>query len=272
MTRWMRLKPDVSPSHFLEQLRQLINDGRALRGFGVGPGGFIDLHRRYLDWTENVEFVLRTNSLDPSLAVLLQSERHWAIRRLLVEDVSVRPVPMVQGEVELQLDVLDQLSDELCRRLKALEFGSGRVAVVDTNLLLHYLPPEQIKWLELVGADHVQLLVPLRVIEELDEKKYSARAEKMRLRARRVLSHLKELLADGDKINVGIELTVFLDQGREGPVDADQEILDNALEARQFTSRDVCLVTGDTGMRLRARSLGLPTISMPDDYLRENLS
>lgn len=50
--------------------------------------------------------------------------------------------------------------------------------MIDTNVRLEHLPPEQVKWSEVVKASLVRLVIPLRVLEELDEKKYTARDDK----------------------------------------------------------------------------------------------
>jgi hypothetical protein len=51
---------------------------------------------------------------------------------------------------------------------------------------------------------------------------------------------------------------VPIDPGpRNRPEDADEEVLNTCRELSLLSSQDVTLVTGDTGMRLRAQALRL---------------
>jgi predicted ribonuclease YlaK len=58
--------------------------------------------------------------------------------------------------------------------------------VLDTNSLLHYEPPESISWAKIAWHSPVRLVIPLRVLEEVDAKKYSTN-RRLRDRARSVL-------------------------------------------------------------------------------------
>lgn len=58
--------------------------------------------------------------------------------------------------------------------------------MVDTNVLLQFQPPDQINWTELLHVAAVRLVIPLRVIEELDTKKHG-RSQKLSERARELL-------------------------------------------------------------------------------------
>jgi hypothetical protein len=49
------------------------------------------------------------------------------------------------------------------------------------------------------------------------------------------------------------------------PGDADTEILETAHDLRRLSGRPVTIVTGDTGMALRAETEGIPSVAMPED-------
>ena len=119
------------------------------------------------------------------------------------------------------------------------------LTVLDTNVLLHYQPPDKVNWQEVVKESQIRLVLPLRVIEELDEKKYLAR-EQLADRARRLLSQLWSLLKD----NAGAPVML------------------NLCRDLQSVKQLVVLVTGDTGMSLRAASYGICVVSMPERYRR----
>jgi hypothetical protein len=52
---------------------------------------------------------------------------------------------------------------------------------------------------------------------------------------------------------------------RSRPSDADEEILTLCAELPQLTGAAVTLITGDTGMRLRARAQGTAVATIPDN-------
>jgi len=180
----------------------------------------------------------------------------------------------VNSEVSEQVTWIEGLVGHLNCMAVRLAAAPGVVTVLDTNVLLHYQPPEQVEWAKVTGVtgvDPVRLVLPLRVIEELDEKKYTARPD-IRDRARRLLSDLWGRLAGtaGGPVllreNVTIEVPV--DEGdRARPLDADQEVLDTCEQLRNVGQR-VILVTGDTGLSLRAIAARLTVVRMPDTYLR----
>lgn len=148
--------------------------------------------------------------------------------------------------------------------------------MLDTNSLLHYEPPESIPWTNIVGRSPVRLVIPLRVIEEVDAEKYSP-SRRLRDRARSVLPHIADrvgLWGDSVPLAEGVTLEVLVEPGRrERPEDADEEILDICRELWDFSGRPeggVTLVTNDIAMRLRADAIGgIKPISLPEAYLRD---
>ena len=143
--------------------------------------------------------------------------------------------------------------------------------MLDTNVLLHYLPVDQIPWPDIVGHQNVRLVIPLRVIEEIDAKKYAKRPD-LAKRARNLLPALERMFGQAGapgRVTDGVTIEVPVDSGpRDRPADADEEILDTCRELGQFAGQPVTLVTGDTGMRLRAQAHGIATSTLPDKYLR----
>jgi predicted ribonuclease YlaK len=97
-------------------------------------------------------------------------------------------------------------------------------------------------------------VLPRRVVEELDQKKYTARDD-LADRTRRLLSQLPTQLVptkggpaplrDGVTIEIPVD-----DEPRARTLDGDQEVLDTCRELRSCGQRFV-LVTGDTGMTMR---------------------
>jgi predicted ribonuclease YlaK len=120
----------------------------------------------------------------------------------------------------------------------------------------------------------VRLLIPLRVIEELDAKKYSGRPD-LAKRARRILPQLEGLLrrAAAGQLAADVTVGVPIDPGpRLRPGDADEEILRTAQELGQLGGKRVTIVTGETAMLIRSDALGLHAVKLGDQYVRKPLS
>jgi hypothetical protein len=230
---------------------------------------FTTLQNNYLGWVTIAERQLRNIYTDPSVWNALHSDRYWTIRSLTQD--SPRPFELMDTEARHQAERLRGLADRLKKFIDRLNAAPGQLTVLDTHDLLHYEPPREVDWLTVVNAPEVRLVLPLRVIEELDEKKYTARNE-IADRARRVLSQLREQLAATAgapttlRDRVTIEVPVD-DEPRRTTLDADYEILEICKDL-QAGDQPAVLVTGDTGMHIRAVAMGLRVIKMPDKYLR----
>ena len=120
--------------------------------------------------------------------------------------------------------------------------GTDHLAVMDTNAFLHYRLFNQVDWSEVVGSSAVRLVVPLRVIDELDLKKAARRSE-LRGRARTILRHLEGHLESGE-VRPGVRLDVVglaeldPDTYRQPELAADVEILD-VCEGSEPTLRKI---------------------------------
>lgn len=238
------------------------------QGVGAQPTAMLALRDAYLSWVEATEVQLQSISLDPAVVSALHTPRYWRIRSL-GEDP--RPFPLVDAEISQQVAGLQSLLDDLTDRISRLASAPGHLIVLDTNILLEFLPPDQVNWPDVVGVKPVRLVVPLRVIEELDAKKY-ARREDLASRARRILPRLESAIGRGGvpgQLAADVTLEVLVDPGpRYRPMDADEEIIDICRELRQLSGQTVTLVTGDTAMRLRADAQAIPVLAMPASYGR----
>lgn len=118
----------------------------------------------------------------------------------------------------------------------------------------------------------MRLIVPLRVIEELDILKYDQRRQDRAERARRVLPQLEAAVGTAgasSELRPGTTIEVLIEPSpRYRPTDADEEILETCRELQQYGSRSVSLVTADAAMRLRAQALNMSAIRMPSQYAR----
>lgn len=262
------LRDGIQPADAERRLRETATQGRNLVGSSAGQA--VSIHQNnFLAWVGIAETQLRNVFIDPIAWERLYDERHWQIYGLT--QASPRGIELMNTAATVQAAWLDELADRVKRLADRLVAAPGQLTVVDTHVLLHFLPPEQIDWPSVVGTPTVRLVLPLRVVEELDEKKYTARDD-LADRARRLLSQLRTQLAPtaGAPTSLQAEVTIEVPVG-DGPrrrtVDADQEILDTCRELKSGGG-PVVLVTDDTGMTLRAVSTGIQVIPMPEHYLR----
>ena len=225
----------------------------------------------YVRWVAGVDQLLESRLLDSTLRDGLRGRAYWEIRNLTEQ--SLRGPELISDEVRVQCRALERLAERLETRSKRLSAMPGTRAVLDTHVLLHFLPVEQIDWSSFIPGEKVRLVLPLRVIEELDEKKYGRRDD-LAGSARGVLTALRRQLASSNGAPVavagreGVTIEVPIeDEPRRRLLDADQEILDECVDFKSF-GQAVVLVTDDCGLDLRAHALGLEVIPMPIKYVR----
>lgn len=267
------LKDGVQPTQAIETLTARIRAAQNLPG-SVSRGGLTPdadasyLDRRqadYIDWAEVTEGQLSNVTHDPEVLTLPYTSAYYEIRALTPS--SPRAVAFIDAEAARQRQELEALREDLQRRLDRALAAPGAIAILDTNVLLHHQLPDSVAWREVVGQESVRLVIPLRVIEELDKKKYST-SDKLRARARERLPKLYAMVgSDGAPKSLKDghgTIEVFIEPGpRRRPADADTEILETAHDLRRLSGQRVTIVTGDTAMRLRAEAEGIATVEMP---------
>jgi hypothetical protein len=263
-----RLHEGTNLTMAVGQLSECVTKGRDLASSSGGEDEGHHLNR-YLTWAGATEAQLRNVFTDLAILHHLRTTAYWAIRNALFQPFRV--TQLINTEATEQASWLEALTYQLQALDRRLDAAPGQAMVLDTNVLLHYEPPWEVAWPTVVRQDEVRLIVPLRVIEELDEKKYTSRAD-LADRARRLLSRLWGSLGESAgapvplRENVTIEVPV--EEGRRVRAsDADEEILESCEQLRNV-GRPAILVTGDTGMSLRAKARRLEVIPMPEKYLR----
>jgi rRNA-processing protein FCF1 len=148
--------------------------------------------------------------------------------------------------------------------------GPGYPVIVDSNVLLQCQRLDNVSWRPEL-KDEARLMIPLRVMEEIDGKKYGD-SKRLRSIARELLPWLDSLFPDGNpgpvrmREDATLEL-VLADRPRYKPDDADEEVLDLTHEVQRFVGR-AKLMTADTGVRIRARSEGLDVLFIPTAWKR----
>jgi rRNA maturation endonuclease Nob1 len=206
---------------------------------------------------------------DPTWVSRLHSEEYWRIRE--ITGSTYRPSPLVHAEVERVLVWIEEEArtlEWLAMEEKITDPDAMR-AVLDTNVFLHYLPLTDVPWPEVLGSTRVRIVVPIRVISELDEHKN--RGGKRGDRAGKRLKMLQSLTVGKGRSPLDVRANTTLQILLHPPnhmalPQADAEILMRASYLAGLPGGQVCLVTGDLSMQMRAESSGLKVLQLGDEY------
>ena len=170
-----------------------------------------------------------------------------------VRDVNLDTMPhgVLNHEIDVWLDRLNEMISELNRLQRFIE-RPGLIVVPDTSTFIEGVYFTELNWQELADVDQrepVRLVVPILVVEELDELKRAR--DRTRDRARSVLRRLWDLNSDAKQAalipgNRPVTVEVLADDSWHvrRPVN-DNEIIERALFVQEITSRDVILAAGD---------------------------
>jgi hypothetical protein len=251
----MRLRHGVTVEQALQELDQIIRDSLQTRNIGAPESPRVKL-KSYLNWVYGAQIRLRSVFANTELEDSLLARAYWHVSMS-----SIPPSPELGRLVDEELlfqagnpgvpgGRLGEAADRL-RTLRRLARRPGRICVPDTNALLHYTRYDQLPWPERIGQPIVRLIVPLVVIDELDNKKY-ARREEFQQRARELLALIDryETAAPDaySPLRQGVTFEVLPDEpGHFRAASTDQEILERCEFLAQVTGSPVTLVTGDSG-------------------------
>lgn len=265
-----QLRLGVDLTYVKRTLADQANEGHNV-GVGLAGTSANVAVNRYLQWVNGLEPMLKNIFVDQEVWTRLRDEAYWQIR--LLNDSSPRWQELIYHESERQSGYLNDLLDQIKAVEAQLAAVEGQLTVIDTNVLLEHQSPDQIKWVDVIGTTPVRLVIPLRVLDELDEKKYTARDDRADW-ARRLLSRLWTAIgpvgAKPVSLTEGVTVEVPINPGpRRRTIDADQEVIDTCEDIRRVGG-SVVLVTADYGMCIRASALGIDVKRMPEKYLRRH--
>lgn len=147
--------------------------------------------------------------------------------------------------------------------------GPGVFMALDTNIYLHGDDElEDVDFAGLLGritsATPIRLIVPMAVVDELDNLKQSGKND-VRGRARRTTRALHQILradpAEPQPLRPG-DLSVMVElvpdpRGHVRLPNTDDEIVDRLADVQALAGREITLVTYDIGMAFRAQLAGL---------------
>ena len=147
---------------------------------------------------------------------------------------------------------------------------------IDTNILLHFRPISEIPWNTLVQGSRIELIITQGIIRDLDKHKNTNSSMKIRARARRALNEIEAWAANATGFEVQPNLVVKIHAGiptidfTEYNLDrnwSDDYLLATIKSFPRASSEDlVWIVSDDTGIRIKAKQLGIDPLVLDDAY------
>ena len=261
----VHLRSGVDVEDAIRLLRELETNSRS--ALPPEPPIPDNVRESYVRWAITTERRLRAVLQRSDADALFDNSRH---RDICSMPPGSQLINLISGELESKSLDFGDLADYLQTALNRMRRAPGVPIVLDSNVLFQCLRLDQLDWVAEV-QDDVRVLLPLRVIEEVDAKKYGGNRRLSEV-ARELLPWLDGCFPNGDtgpvylRERATIEL-LLADRPRHRPSDADEEVLDVCHEVRHLAGR-VKLMTADTGMRARARTEGLDVLVPPEKWLR----
>lgn len=146
--------------------------------------------------------------------------------------------------------------------------------LVDTNILLHYRPLDEIDWPREVGADEVEILIAPTLIRELEKHKASSPIKQVRKRAVDRVKWLHSQLSASPKreLRSGVTLRFiphepsidFHDHQLDRDI-ADDWLIAHAIEESQDESSSLSIITADTGLHAKSLHRNLDVVFWDDN-------
>jgi hypothetical protein len=238
----------------------------------------------YLEWAMSAARLLHNQVSAEDLNALVLTKRHDA----LLNSVGQLEGPtrgrlvnlLVDHELAERTETLEAAVDQL-RSLMNHWTGPERFVVADSSFYCHN--PEKLseadlhQILGLPPAEHIRLLFPIAVVDELDGLKEAGKHQ-ARWRASHTLGLLDGTL-DGSTFGIlryadmngepaawrgQLSFEIVLDPpGHVRLPIADDEIIDRAVAIQTLAAREVRLLTCDTGQHTRGRAAGLKVTKVP---------
>jgi PIN domain len=203
-----------------------------------------------------------------------------ALRVMRVETLepSRAALQALASEITTQIEALERAETEL-QALRDLASRPGLPIVYDTNMLNHWRQPGDIRWREFLKGRGEQttiarLVVPLRVIDELDRQKYGQ--GDLAKKAATAIRYLERVLKDNEpgqpvilRQEDAATLEVWVDSDDRSD-DADLSILRCAADLDNLhRATGARVLTDDFGMRLRAGQMGLKIMRLDEEYRKK---
>jgi PIN domain len=273
----MRLLPGVTIGRADEVLRT------AKTEWDNTQGGTFGFFHAYIGAVEKTYTQLRTCFADPDLASAIRGDAYWHLLALGPVPEPPASIDVIRASNEAYRRVISDVIRELdlaraeLDALTKLADRPGLPLILDTNVFHTWQRPDQIDWPAVLRgwtetARTARLVVPLRVVDELDGQKYGNGflAES----ATKAVRFLQQTLAGraGESVPIRAGRTATLEvwtQTEDRGADSDLAILRCAADLDVVCEAGARVVTGDLGMQLRAEHMDLKVRALPDDYRKK---
>ncbi|MFF9287481.1 PIN domain-containing protein [Streptomyces griseosporeus] len=232
----------------------------------------------YLEWATESARLLRSQISERDIDRLVFTPRYQALLASCGTLAGSQQEGLVNGLVDLEvterIEALEQVIEAFDKQVLR---WSGREWLVVADSSFYIQNPEPLKDVDLhevlglPSGEHIRLLFPMVVVDELDGMKESGK-QRARWRAPHTLGLLDEVLAgstqgilrraqldDGSgQVRGEVSVEIVLDPpGHVRLPIADDEIVDRAVTFQALAGRQVRLLTCDTGQHTRGRAAGL---------------
>ncbi|MFF3256422.1 PIN domain-containing protein [Actinacidiphila glaucinigra] len=256
----------------------------AMNARSAGQPSAYDWLLHYLEWAAYSARALRSQVSDADLTALVLTPRHDTLLNgagHLGGTHQQRLVNLlVDQELAERVETLESAIDLLQARISRWT-GREWFVVADSSFYIHN--PDKLadanlqQVLGLPSGEHIRLLFPMAVVDELDGLKEAGKHQ-ARWRASHTLGlldnmldgatygilHRSELDADRGTVRGEASLEIVLDPpGHVRLPIADDEIIDRAVAIQALAGREVRLLTCDTGQHTRGRAAGLKVTKVP---------
>jgi rRNA-processing protein FCF1 len=262
----VRLALGVEPAEAIRVVRDIT--GNMSAAIGATSEHPVDKRNDYVRWATHTEARLESVLRRDDARAFLDTPRH---RDISSSSVGEHLTMMIYAELNAKQRDFQEAASYLQYHLDRMRRAPGLPIVVDSNVLIHSQRPDYVNWMEELKSE-ARVMLPLRVIEEIDAKKYSD-SKRLRAHARRLLPWINGLFPEGDlgpvrlRNDATIEL-LLAERPRYRPADADDEVLDACHAVVRFAGTGR-LMTADTAMRLRAMTEGLEVFFLPPERPRD---
>ena len=138
----------------------------------------VDKRDAYVQWAIEAQGVLEGLLHRDDAEALFATSRH---RDICSMPAGNQLTPLIYAELRAKSRAFEETAAYLQRHLDRMQSANGLPVVIDSNVLLQCLPLTQVDWRAVV-KETARVMVPLRVLEEVDAKKYG---DNLRLRRSR---------------------------------------------------------------------------------------
>ncbi|MEU2207578.1 PIN domain-containing protein [Streptomyces hygroscopicus] len=251
---------------------------------GAGPETAFSRLMRYLSWATDTAGVLGHQISDDDIDRLVLTRRYQSLLSSCGTLAGSSQERLVNGLINLEVaERIQAFEDALVALNAQIERWTGREWFVVADSSFYIQNPDRLsevdlhKILGLPPAEHIRLLFPIAVVDELDALKESGK-HRSRWRASHTLGRLDQVLngstfgilryadLNGEPALWRGEVNVEIVLDRPGHVRlpiTDDEIIDRAVAIQALSAREVRLLTCDTGQHTRGRAAGLKVTKVP---------